>query len=210
MGQNLCLDVMDGLAFRIDRAGIIQDVGANHWDAFAAANGAPELQASTVISRSLFSYIEGEQVRTYLRQVLDRIAEDPNWCWVLPFRCDAPDRERGICQSLRPIFSGQDCTGFLFQSIEQYSRQRPPIHLYNFKTIHQLNSEDPTTPIVQMCSWCQRVKYEPISDDTWINAEDYYAKGGRTNVRLSHGICSRCRKTTADPFQTDASLPQTD
>lgn len=202
MDQTLSLDAMDGLTFRTDRSAIIQEVGASNWNAFATENGAPDLQADTVINRSLFDFIEGEQVRNQLRQVLEKISKDPNWCWVLPHRCDSPDRERVFCQSLRPVFSGGECTGFLFQSIEQHSSQRPPLPLFDFKTLRKSATENHTLPTVSMCSWCQRVRFPPISDDQWIDPEDYYAQGGRTKVRLTHEICEDCLHTTADPFRT--------
>ncbi len=189
-----------GLVFVTERNGTISDVGAMNWNAFAKENGAPELQAESVLGRNLFDFVQGEQVRDHLRKVLDRISENPNWSWVLPYRCDSPERERAMCQSLRPIFSADRCTGFIFHSFEQYSRQRPPIDLYNFKAIEKSARDDPSLPIVNMCSWCQRVQSESIGGDDWMKAEDYYAAGGRTNVQLNHVICEQCQETTFDPF----------
>ncbi|MFT5064960.1 MAG: hypothetical protein ACJAXK_002032 [Yoonia sp.] len=194
------LDVMDGLTFETDRQGIIRDVGANNWNAFAIQNGAPELNAKAVLNCSLFDFIEGTQVQNQFRQIMERIALDPNWSWVLPFRCDCPDTKRNICQSLRPIFSGHECTGFIFQSIEQHSQQRPPIGLYDFKRLRKLAKEDSRLPVVMMCSWCQRVQYPPISGDEWILAEDYYVAGGRSEVRINHAICEDCLETTLRLF----------
>ena len=194
------IETMDGLAFTTTRDGVIQDIGATNWNAFANANGAPELEASNVIGQSLFDFIKGGQVRDQFRQILDKISQDPNWSWVLPYRCDSPERMRIMCQSLRPTFSGNVCTGFVFQSVEQYSQQRPPIPLFNFKVLDQIAKEDGSLPVVLMCSWCQRVKVDEITGDKWITAEDYYAAGGRSNVRLTHGICEPCLETTADPF----------
>lgn len=194
------LDLEDGLVFVTERDGTISDIGAMNWNAFANENGAPELKAETVIGRNLFDFIQGEQVRDQFQKVLDRISDNPNWSWVLPYRCDSPERERTMCQSLRPLFSGDVCTGFIFQSIEQSTRLRPPIHLFNFRTIEQLAREDPNLPVVRMCSWCQRVQSETIGGGAWLDAEDYYAAGGRTNVRLSHGICEDCLEDAIDPF----------
>lgn len=200
------LDTIEGLTFTTNRSGIIQDVGATNWNAFANDNGAPELQAEAVINRDLFDFISGKQVREQLGQILEQISQDPNWCWVLPYRCDSPEHERAMCQSIRPFFDDVACTGFIFQSIEQHSRQRPPVHLFSFKTLRQLADEDPALPVVNMCSWCQRVQYAPISEGSWIKAEDYYAAGGRTNVRLSHGICEECLEATANPFSVDTKI----
>jgi hypothetical protein len=196
------LEAMDGLTFETDRNGFIQCIGTSNWNAFAVQNGAPELDAVAVIGHNLFDFIEGAEVQDQLRRIMDQIAQNPNWSWVLPFRCDAPDRERGICQNLRPIFSGQKCTGFTFQSVEQYSRQRPPIDLYDFKKLRKLAKDGSDLPVIQMCSWCQRV--HSLGDGAnWVSAEDYYVAGGRSEVRISHAICDDCLQSMADPFLTD-------
>ncbi len=194
------LEQEHGLVFVTERDGTISDIGAKNWNAFAKQNGAPELQAERVIGRNLFDFIQGEQVRDQFHKVLDRISENPNWSWVLPYRCDSPERERAMCQSLRPIFSGDRCTGFIFHSVEQHSRRRPPIDLYDFKAIEKSARGDRTLPIVNMCSWCQRVRCPSVGGDDWLKAEDYYAAGGSSNVRLKHGICEECLETTIDPF----------
>lgn len=196
------LDAMDSLTFETDRNGIIRSIGENNWNVFAKENGASELNAEAVIGHNLFDFIEGTQVRNCLRKILERISQDPNWAWVLPFRCDAPDRQRTICQSLKPIFSDNVCTGFLFQSVEQHSQLRPPIGLYDFKTLQKLAKEDSHLPLVTMCSWCQSVQYAPVGGDDWVSAQDYYAAGGRSEVRISHAICEDCFITTAYPLLT--------
>ena len=202
------VDQTDGLVFVTERDGTICDIGTTNWDAFAKENGAPELQAKNVVGRNLFEFIQGEQVQDQFRKVLDTISTDPNWCWVLPYRCDSPGRERTMCQSLRPIFTDNVCTGFIFHSVEQASRQRPPIELFNFKAIEKAAAEDDSLPVVNMCSWCQRVQMDAIGGSDWLKAEDYYAAGGRTDVRLSHGICEQCEKTTIDPFLAESSTKQ--
>ncbi len=140
------LDAMDGLTFETDRTGTIKNIGANNWNAFAIQNGAPEIEAEAVLDRNLFDFIEGTQIQDQFKQVMDRIALDPNWVWVLPFRCDSPDRTRNICQTLRPVFSGNVCTGFIFQSIEQYSQKRPP---WPFMTLKGIGNWPKATPIYQ-------------------------------------------------------------
>lgn len=200
------LDAMDGLVFVTDRAAIIQEVGATNWNAFATRNGAPELKVETVINRNLFDFIEGKPVRDEFRKVLERISQHPSWSWVLPFRCDAPDLERTLCQCLRPIFTGPDCTGFFFQTVEQHARTRPPVPLFDFKTLHKQAQTNADLPDVRMCSWCQRVQYPPLFGQDWLRAEDYYAGGGCSKVRVSHTICDDCRTATEDPFRLDENV----
>jgi len=193
------LDTLDGLAFETDRNGTILAIGETGWNSFAAENGAPELTADAVIGRNLFSFIEGEQVQDQTRQILERISQDPNWAWVLPFRCDSPQRQRNVLQSLRPVFSDHLCTGFIFHSFYQFSWQRPPMGLYDFKRHRKLAKQDRDLPSVKMCSWCQRVQFFPVGGENWISAEAYYAGGGRSEVRINHGICEECLETSLDP-----------
>lgn len=201
------LETMEGVTFQTDRSGVIQAIGANNWNAFAVQNGAPELDADAVVGRSLFDFIEGAQVRSQFRQIMERIAQDPNWAWVLPFRCDAPDRERHIRQYLKPVFPNNVCEGFVFQSIEESTQQRPPIALYDFKRLGALARKDRRLPVLNMCSWCQRVQYAPAGGDGWISAEDYYAAGGRSEVSISHVICDDCLRTKADTFAANVNHP---
>lgn len=186
------LETIEGVTFQTDRNGIIRDLGRQNWNVFAAENGAPELTAESVIGRSLFDFIAGDQVKDQFRQIMERTAQDPNWVWVFPFRCDAPDRERHIRQVLKPLFADGACTGFLFQSVEERTQLRPPMGLYDFKKLAKMADEGRNLPLVTMCSWCQRVRTMLNDTETWVTAEDYYASGGRSAVRISHAVCDEC------------------
>ena len=199
MASRLDLDKSDSLTFETDRNGIIRSIGENNWNLFAKENGAPELRADTVVGRSLFDFIEGTRLRNHIRSVMEQIAQDPNWVWVLPFRCDTPDRKRVIRQSVKPVYWENQCTGFLFQSVDQYSQQRPPLGIYDFQKLRNLGTMDCHLPIIAMCSWCQKVQRDAGEDD-WISAEDYYVSGGRSEVRISHGICNQCLNNMEKPF----------
>ena len=82
--------------------------------------------------------------------------------------------------------------GFLFQSVELNSEQRPPIDLFKFQEIKVRAGQEPDLPTIAMCSWCQKVRHEPTGGSRWLEAEDYYAAGGRSRVRISHSICDEC------------------
>ncbi len=203
LGNMSGLDALDGLAFETDRNGIIKAIGANNWDAFAMDNGAPELTSDAVIGRDLFGFIEGKQVRDQIGQILDWVSRYPNWAWVLPFRCDSPKCLRNILQSLRPIHSDGVCIGFVFHSFHQSSWPRPPMGLYDFKRHRELSTQEPNLPVVMMCSWCQRVQFFPIGGADWMSGEEYYSKGGRSEVQVSHGMCEECLETKLDPLPID-------
>ncbi|MFY0690432.1 MAG: PAS domain-containing protein [Paracoccaceae bacterium] len=189
------LEALEGITFLTDRDGVITAIGARNWDAFCNTNGAPDLTANTVIGRSLFDYISGKPVRALFRQALDKLAKAPDASWIMPFRCDAPGRQRNMRQSVTPIFRDGRCTGFFFQSIELTARERPPIELFDFKEMARKAANSPDQPLIKMCSWCQKVRFQPVTGSDWVEAEDYYAAGGPSNVRITHGICEPCAET---------------
>lgn len=191
-GWQSLLDAMEGIAFVVDRSGLVTAAGSRNWNAFARSNGAPELDASVVVGRDLFDFVSGADVRKQLGKVMTRIAADPNDFTVIPFRCDSPGLRRNLRQSIRPIVHGESCTGFVFQSIELDARERPPIDLFDFKEIAKRREQEASLPVVVMCSWCQRVRFPPITDGDWYEAEAYYSAGGGSEVGLSHSICDRC------------------
>ncbi|NNK77315.1 MAG: PAS domain-containing protein [Litoreibacter sp.] len=186
------LEALEGITFMTDRDGVIMAIGARNWDAFCVDNGAPDLAASDVIGRNLFDYVSGKPVRAQIREALDKLAKSPENSWVMPFRCDAPGRQRHMRQSVTPVFRDRKCTGFFFQSIELASHDRPPIDLFDFKEMARKAANSSDLPLIKMCSWCQKVLFTPVTNDDWVEAEEYYAAGGSSNVRISHGICAPC------------------
>lgn len=191
-GWQSLLDAMEGIAFVVDRSGLVVAAGSRNWNAFARSNGAPELDASAVVGRALFDFVSGGDVRRKLGTLMTRIAADPNGSTVIPFRCDSPGVRRNLRQSIRPIVHDERCTGFVFQSIELEARERPPIDLFDFRAIARRAEREASLPVVVMCSWCQRVRFPPITDGDWYDAEAYYGAGGGSEVSLSHSICDRC------------------
>lgn len=186
------LETLDGIAYMTRPDATICAIGSRRWDSFASANGAPELADRAVIGRNLFEFVSGDDVRTSLRYALLQLSTRARPGWVMPFRCDTPDRQRNMRQSITPIFDGKACSGFLFQSIELRCEHRPTMALFDFKANGKRAAEDPALPLVVLCSWCQRVRYPPITGTDWMEAEDYYSAGGRSKVRISHGICALC------------------
>ena len=193
-GESL-IDVLDGISFATDCSGTINAIGTRNWNAFACANDTLNLDAAAVIGSNLFDHISGNDVQSNLRNILQRLSVHPDCSWAMFFHCDAPDVKRRMRQSVRPIFTNEDCNGFLFQSIELDIKRRPPIDLFDFKQMEQQHAENKNLPLVTMCSWCQRVRFDPISNE-WLEAESYYSSGGKSNVRLTHSICEPCLSIT--------------
>jgi hypothetical protein len=189
------LEALDGISLATDVGGKIIAVGATNWNSFAVENGAPELLDRSVIGRSLFEFVSGADVQAKLRDVMRQLSVGTQRAWIMPFRCDAPGCRRNMRQSITPIYSTVTCQGFLLQSIELDSSHRPPIDLFDFREVEKRAAESTNLPTVLMCSWCQRIKCEHIAGNDWTEAEDYYAAGGRSRVRISHGICEGCAET---------------
>lgn len=186
------LESLDGIAYVTDRQGVITAIGETNWTRFARENDASDLSAQSVLGRNLIDFVTGQEVRDQISAAMEHLAVDPRSRWVQPYRCDSPGRRRFMRQSITPIFFEQDCVGFVFQSIELWSEQRLPIELFDFRRMEQRAAEDPDLPLVTMCSWCQRVRFEPVTGARWMEAEDYYAAGGTSKVRLTHGVCEDC------------------
>lgn len=189
------LQALDGIAFLTDPKGRITAVGIENWNAFSRGNGAPELDAESVIGHKIFKFISGDKVKQQLRKTMQRISTIRDYRWVAPFRCDSPGCFRSMQQTVAPIFSAESCTGFIFQCIELQSYKRPPIDLFDFKAIARYAASDDSLPMVVMCSWCQRVRFESPGGKQWMEAEAYYAVGGSSKVSLSHSICEHCTDT---------------
>lgn len=197
MPNTISLEALDGISFVTNPEGTITAVGASNWNAFASANGALELIDQLILGNSLFEFISGQEVQAQLKDVMKKISVGIYSRWAMPFRCDSPDRQRNMRQSITPIRASGACVGMLFQSIELHSEQRPQISLFDFREIERRAAQEPDLPTIAMCSWCQRVRQEPTSGTEWVEAEVYYAAGGSSHVRISHGICDNCFETAS-------------
>ncbi len=186
------LDTLDGICFVTDLIGEILAVGPKQWDAFASQNNAPELTGRWVINQNLFNYISGPDVRMQLKHAMQKISSSADQRLVMLYRCDAPHRRRIMRQSISPVCSSGRCEGFLFQSVELRSEERPPVDLFDFAERGRAAALDSELPIIAMCSWCQRVLPQMLGCEQWLEAESYFAAGGCSNVCISHSICESC------------------
>lgn len=196
------LNAFDGICYALDLEGNIVGVGPDNWNRFANLAGDTTPGARAVKRRNLFDFIAGDQVRDQLRDVMDKLISGTATDWVMPYRCDAPDTKRNMRISLRPIKNGEAVIGFLFQSVTLDESQRPPLDIFEFMKIEETLKKEGEFPLVSMCSYCQRVKDGLHTSGEWTEAETYYANGGTSRVRLSHGICPNCRETAIASFKS--------
>jgi hypothetical protein len=190
------LNGLDGVAYVIDRNMMIVGLGSRNWNAFALANGGASLvDGNGVLGRSLFDFIEGDDVAFVYRRWINGLiaAEWPRGRVIS--RCDAPGIRRELMILISPIHGGAGVERILFQSVTVIEHVRPRLELFDFAGNRSRGAAGQALPVLSMCSYCQDVRYPVGSTDqtgAWISAEDYYHRGGGSEVRISHGICPPC------------------
>jgi hypothetical protein len=147
---------------------------------FAQENGWNE--AGTSLGRSLWDYVEGDQMRKLQRLLVRRIRDEVGDV-ELPFRCDGPDirREMNIRIVARP---GGRVVLFSARMRSEQEREEPQPLL------------DPEVPrgdeTLTMCGWCDRFEVE----GEWVEVEEAAKRLGLFNrpelPTISHGICPSC------------------
>jgi len=194
------LDAFDGICYTVEPEGRIAAIGPENWDRFAATAGLNSPRANEIRDRNLFDFIGGAEVGGHYRTIMQELRRPQFTEWVMHFRCDGPDRKRGIRLVIRPLREHELVTGYLFQSIVLEEALRPHLDILDFEALRRGLEHNRSRPLVTMCSYCQRVKDDVHTGDEWVSAERYYALGGDSRVRLSHGVCPPCYKTLSESF----------
>jgi hypothetical protein len=195
MDDSLPIDNVDGIAYMVDHAGRIVSYGRSRWNAFAVANDAQEwCQPDNVIGLKLLDVVQGHAVRDAYRHLMGEILEGSQDGFAFGFRCDSPGLVREMRMSITAVGAQGKVTGLLFQSIVLHTEVRPPLDIFRFRDLTAILGSDEDRPYLTLCSYCQRVRAPTENDRTgeWISAENYYQRGGRSEVRITHGICQDC------------------
>lgn len=188
------LDALDGVSYMTDVDGTILAVGRDGWDrALARAGSAIAPAPESVIGRSLFDFVRGEKVRETYRRHMALVAQPGRRPRVFEYRCDTPGAARVLRMAISALRRDDGgLAGYLFQSVELNSVERVPIALFSFET---MPDDDQGLPYLGMCSYCQRVRFpagSPEFEGEWIEATEYYRRGGDHGVVISHGVCPDC------------------
>jgi hypothetical protein len=187
------LDAVEGVSYVIDLNGGILAVGEPNWAEFARANGGQTLlPAARVVGCNLYAIIDGEEVADSYRALADKLISGAEPRISFTYRCDAPDVMRELRMCMSPIRVGGGVVALLYQSLSLKEAARPPISLFDTADLSRFRS-DMTLPLVVLCSFCHAVKAD-ATGGRWVEAERYYAAGGGSRVRLSHGICPDCHR----------------
>ena len=105
---------------------------------------------------------------------------------------------RAVDAGVQVIRSGGKIDGFMFQSCLLNEAPRPSLPIFDFKAMELRRHQGEVLPLISMCSYCQRVRdpgTERADVEDWIVGEEYYRRGGSSEVQISHGICPDCYAT---------------
>jgi len=198
IGVQPLLDALDGVAYLVDRPGIIRAVGTASWQRFAVENDVPELTPASVIGHSLFASVDGDAVREACQHLHDLVCLQQRPAISYEYRCDAPGTERRMRMSISPVRRRRGATMALYQSQMMLEAARPPLGLISLGLRSAQSRRSPEAPLLAICSFCHDVAWPigaPDAEQSWIKVEEYYRRGGTSDVAVSHGICPVCVAT---------------
>jgi hypothetical protein len=186
------LQAIAGIAYVVDRDGIILALSRGPFMEDVRLPGAAASGYRHANGLSLFSIIQGDQVRQGYRSMHDAAWSGRFDAFGFAYRCDAPDVERNMFMSISRIAEGTITVAVLYQSIVVSELRRPPVPLFAFEALGEPAAS--ADRIVTLCSYCQKVKWPVRGEELpeWIEAVEFYRRGGRTDAVVSHGICYVC------------------
>lgn len=167
------------IVYRIDARGHLTYVNET-WDSFAAANDAPELQASAVLGRPLADFISDVETRHIVNTLVRRAGETRRGLQV-SLRCDGPDERRRLQMTVMPLPDG----GTEFRTRPHWLGVRETMPLLDRRTPR-------TGQILTMCSWCNRVKVGSGWDEVEVAVDRLALLEAPALPALTHGICQDC------------------
>lgn len=157
------------------------------WAEFARDNDGPEL-AELEPKRTLWSYIDGDEVRDLWRLLVERVRASQTQASV-PLRCDAPDMRRWVEMTITPTADGI----VHFRSLLVFEQARDEASL--FGPISE-SADDSSTTTVAVCSWCGR----GLHNSRWLEIEDLLRALRlleSPSPSVTYGICTTCREVTS-------------
>ncbi|MGE0665336.1 MAG: hypothetical protein AB7O49_02155 [Sphingomonadales bacterium] len=185
----LLLDSLEGAAYMVAADGTILAVGGRDWDMFARDNGAPEL-GRDIAGRNISEFIAGAPVLQVHHELHRQVCSGERPGADYEFRCDTPRALRHMRMNVSPVSDAGEIIAALYHAVLIESRPRPAMDLFGRNP-----ADCAGLPVVTVCSYCNHVSW-PVgaahADSTWISADDYYSRGGTSQVFVSHGICESC------------------
>jgi hypothetical protein len=169
----------------VDDADLIAEVD-QWWLAFARENGTTELNADSVIGRSIWDFIAGEPTRALYRE-LHQYVRQTGHAVTVPFRCDSPTLQRYMQLTILRREAG----GLQYES-----------ELLRVKAQRRMDTLDScrkrSNAVLTMCSCCKRSLLEPAG---WLDLEDISLRlrlfDQQTVPNLRYTVCPQCATRSA-------------
>ncbi|WP_376099849.1 hypothetical protein ACE7GA_12535 [Roseomonas sp. CCTCC AB2023176] len=184
------LEALEGVALILDPQLRIRAVGWRAWDDLYRQAGGQSPPHCDVIGRVVTEFMTPGPVRETYGRLFDDVAHRRRRRVKVDFRCDAPDTERQMRLAVAPVLETGTVVGLLYQSVLLHARQRPPLPLFAAEA-----AAEGQVGVLTICTVCARVAW-PIGtagpDREWIEAAEYYRRGGAEVALLSHGFCPPC------------------
>jgi hypothetical protein len=172
--------------YRIDEADRLVWVDAL-WLAFAQENGAAELTEESVLGRSLWDYVAGDEIRRLYMEINGRVRLTGRSV-ILPFRCDSPTLQRHMRMTITRGDAGQ----LLYESL--LVRTRSQRHLGVLDSARARSAS-----FLTVCSCCKKALLETVG---WLDLEDIAVRLGLFEMQkaptLRHTVCPTCVRTLLD------------
>ena len=183
------LEALEGVAYVTDFQGNFLACGTRRWTRFGTDNGAPGLIAwQGLNSLSSCSDMETADAYRLIYAALERGKLDT---YSFGFRCDTPRLKRELRMSLTALTLEGARMGVIHHCIALSESERPLVAILQNPLARTVQDR----PLIRMCSYCLRICDTPA----WIEAEEYYQRGGRSEVDISHGICPDCYQRIVQP-----------
>lgn len=178
------------VSYGIDEQDRIVTVG-DEWDRFAQENEAHGLIGSSVLNRSLWSFISDETTRHLFKTIVKRCRHGRTIR--LAYRCDSPAVRRYMEMTVEP-------------------GEKPNWVLFRCRTMREEPRSLPRAPaagissraaMIRMCGWCNRVEVS----GNWMEVEQAALElnlfDEPTLPMITHGICRECLEEVSGTLESE-------
>ena len=169
--------------YRVDAADVLVWV-SELWLAFAKENGAADLIEESVLGRSLWDFVSGDELRRLYAEIHSRVRLSGTPV-VLPFRCDSPSLQR----HMRMTITREDAGQLAYDSVLVRAVPQRPLEILDSRWKR-------SAAVLTMCSCCKRALLEPVG---WLGLDDVAVRlqlfEAEKVPELRHTICPECANT---------------
>lgn len=166
------------------------------WDRFALRNNGAGALAAQVLGRPLQDFLSGDATRMFLAAAIEaaRITGRPR---ALPYRCDAPDRQRQLEMVLRPLEQQR----VRVEHRLLHSRERPRSLFQKVLGPERHTADQHPRAVLRpwrRCSQCQTLCDPLLAAPHWRPAHALQARLAPPPLLVRDEVCPDCRVRLAE------------